>query len=134
MKGHHDSEENELFPKAEEVLGKEGIWDATHVEHDAFLEGLINFEICLSGLPSPDKFSGTKLIAIMDSVLEPFNDQFHDEIATIANLSNLGDFPGASAVFKVWGKESIMKVRYVDVVPFLCSNLDRTFEDSMWMD
>jgi hemerythrin-like domain-containing protein len=33
VKGHHDDEEANLFPKVEEVLGKKGIWDDTLKEH-----------------------------------------------------------------------------------------------------
>jgi hypothetical protein len=33
VKSHHDSEENELFPKVEDVLHRNDIWGATHDEH-----------------------------------------------------------------------------------------------------
>lgn len=33
VKSHHDDEEQELFPKVEEVVGTKGIWDKTHKEH-----------------------------------------------------------------------------------------------------
>jgi hypothetical protein len=132
VKGHHDDEENELFPKVEKLVGKKGIWDETHKEHELFLEGLASFEKYLSGLSSHAKFSGTELITIMDTFRKPFNDHFHSEIATIAGLSKLGDFPAAAAVFKNWGKSSIMKAGYTDVIPFLFLNFDRTFEDGLW--
>jgi hypothetical protein len=134
VKGHHDDEETQLFPKVEELVGKKGIWDETHKEHGLFLDGLASFENYLSGLCSPDQFSGAELITIMDSFVKPFNDHFHSEIATIAGFSKLGNFPAAGPVFKSWGKSSIMKAGYTDVVPFLFLNFDRTFEDGMWVN
>jgi hypothetical protein len=37
VKSHHDDEEAELFPRVEEVLGVQGVWDETHAEHGVYL-------------------------------------------------------------------------------------------------
>lgn len=33
VKSHHDDEEAELFPKVADLLGDDGVWKETHVEH-----------------------------------------------------------------------------------------------------
>lgn len=33
VKSHHDDEEAELFPKVDDILKEEGIWNETHQEH-----------------------------------------------------------------------------------------------------
>ncbi|KAI9734217.1 MAG: hypothetical protein M1834_002319 [Cirrosporium novae-zelandiae] len=132
VKGHHDDEEENLFPKVEEVIGKKDIWEESLKEHETFLEGLGKFNTYLSTLPSPSDFSGKELISIMDTFQEPFNHHFHSEISTIANMSSYGDFPEAGPIFATWGKQSIMKAGMTDVVPFLFLNFDRSFEEGKW--
>ncbi|KAF2812276.1 uncharacterized protein BDZ99DRAFT_383436 [Mytilinidion resinicola] len=134
VKGHHDDEEANLFPKVVEVLGKEDgeIWGKTHGEHEAMLPGLAKFHEYLSSLPSPASFSASTLLSIMKEFEEPFDTHFHSEIASIASLGSYGDFPAAKPVFATWGKNSVKSAGYTDVVPFLFLNFDRTVEDGLW--
>jgi hypothetical protein len=101
---------------------------------EAFHDGLLQFSTYLTSLSSPSEFSGVKLIEVMDSFREPFNHHFHSEIASIAKLSEYGDYPEAGPIFAKWGKQSIMKSSYTVVIPFLFMNFDRTFEDGTWKD
>jgi hypothetical protein len=95
------------------------------------LPGLAKFNTYLTTLPSPSAFSGATLLGIMDELGAPFSAHFHSEIATIAALAALGDFPAAGPVFKAWGKQTVSTAGYADVVPFLFLNFDRTVEDGM---
>ena len=101
---------------------------------EAMLPGLAKFNTYLTTLPSPSAFSGPTLLGIMDELSGPFSAHFHSEIATIAALAALGDFPAAGPVFKAWGKQTVSSAGYADVVPFLFLNFDRTAEDGMWKD
>ncbi|KAI1326590.1 hypothetical protein F5Y16DRAFT_374707 [Xylariaceae sp. FL0255] len=141
VKSHHDDEEVSLFPKVEDVLDDKTIWAETHKEHEAFLGGLTEFEKYLTAVSkSPLDFSGTELRRIMASFQEPFETHFHNEIATIANLSSHPKAPKAgtpeeataSQTFKTWGKSTVTKAGTLDVVPFFLLNLDGTTEDGMW--
>ncbi|KAF1945968.1 hypothetical protein EJ02DRAFT_441495 [Clathrospora elynae] len=140
VKSHHDDEEAELFPKVEDVLGNKDIWKETHGEHESFLSGLAEFGAYLSNLTSPQAFDGTKLQHIMSSFQEPLCHHFHHEITTIASFANLSTAPTpnsleaqqAAAVFKAWGKKTVMKAGTLDVVPFFLMNLDATYEEGMW--
>ncbi|KAG9602720.1 hypothetical protein KCU77_g2435, partial [Aureobasidium melanogenum] len=140
VKSHHDDEEGELFPKVDDILKEEGIWNETHQEHESFLEGLANFHTYLADLPSAASFDGAKLVSIMDTFREPFTHHFHNEISTIASFANLPSAPpadspeasAAAATFKAWGKKTLTKAGMTDVVPFALLNLDRTFEDGIW--
>ena len=76
----------------------------------------------------------------MDTFREPFNDHFHSEIQTIASFADLPNAPkpgtpeaeAASQTFKTWGKKTLTKAGYTDVVPFCLMNLDGTFEEGTW--
>ncbi|KAI1766088.1 hypothetical protein GGR53DRAFT_488050 [Hypoxylon sp. FL1150] len=138
---HHDDEEATLFPKVEAVLGDTDIWAGTHKEHEAFLGGLAEFEKYLRSVETkPAEFSGEALVKIMDAFQEPFEQHFHSEIRTIANLAAHPNAPkpgseeeaAASATFKSWGKSTVTKAGTLDVVPFFLLNLDGTAEDAMW--
>ncbi|KAF2643218.1 hypothetical protein P280DRAFT_467284 [Massarina eburnea CBS 473.64] len=140
VKSHHDDEELELFPKMEEVIGTKGIWDQTHKEHESFLTGLSRFNDYLDLLPEPFDFSGTELRLIMAAFQDAFSNHFHAEIVTIASFSELPTAPKptsveatqAAAIFKTWGKKTVMKSGTTDGVPFLLLNLDVTYEKGMW--
>jgi Hemerythrin HHE cation binding domain len=135
VKSHHDDEEETLFPMVEKVIGKPGIWDETHAEHESFLGGLGKFNEYLTEVQAkPETFDGKKLVALMDGFMEPFNNHFHSEIKTIAALSEGGEYPEAATIFKDWGKGTLTKSGYTEGVPFLFLNFDRTFEEGMWKD
>lgn len=76
----------------------------------------------------------------MSKFQEPFDSHFHSEIATIAALADHPSSPkadsveeaAAAAMFKSWGKSTVMKAGTLDVVPFFLLNLDGTVEDGMW--
>lgn len=142
VKSHHDDEEAELFPKVAGVLhGKDDeIWGGTHKEHESFLQGLGEFKTYLSRLSSPAEFDGQELRRIMGTFQAPFEHHFHSEIARIASFASLPSAPAlnspeadeAAAVFKAWGKKTVMKAGTTDVVPFFLMNLDATYEEGRW--
>ncbi|KAL2199441.1 hypothetical protein P885DRAFT_31818 [Corynascus similis CBS 632.67] len=140
VKSHHDDEEATLFTKIEELLKDNTIFEETHKEHESFLEGLAEFEKYLSGLKAPSDFSGEKLLEIMKSFQQPFEQHFHNEIATISKFADHPNAPkqgtpendAATATFKAWGKSTVTKAGVTDVVPFFLLNLDRTVENGMW--
>ncbi|KAF3047182.1 hypothetical protein E8E12_011574 [Didymella heteroderae] len=142
VKTHHDDEEGELFRAVAAVLGtsEEAVWGATHREHEAFLSGLGDYAAYLSGLPTPSHLDGNKLCMIMQAFKEPFEAHFHAEIGTIASLAEMPNAPApgsekekeAAAIFKVWGKKTVMKAGITDVVPFFLMNLDATYEEGRW--
>jgi hypothetical protein len=76
----------------------------------------------------------------MSSFRAPFAHHFHHEITTIAALSSLPAAPAhdspeagaAAAVFKAWGKKTVMKAGAADGVPFFLLNLDATYEEGRW--
>ncbi|KAF3009791.1 hypothetical protein E8E13_010015 [Curvularia kusanoi] len=139
VKSHHDDEESSLFPKIAEVLQTTdaALWAETHREHESFLAGLSEYEKYLSGLASPADFDGQELRRVMESFQAPFEHHFHSEIAHIASFAALPSAPAsggpdednAAAVFKAWGKKTVMKAGAMDVVPFFLMNLDATFEE-----
>lgn len=157
VKSHHDDEEDNLFPKVQELLGDEHAWDETHQEHgkellsesqflilirrlESFLGPLAEFNTYLSNLASPADLDGAQVVKLMDAFKKDFEHHFHSEIITIAALSNHPKAPkedspegaAASLTFKTWGKKTVTKAGVLDVVPFFLLNLDRTAEEGMW--
>lgn len=107
---------------------------------ESFLGGLAQFNDYLDQLPEPFDFDGAELRRIMSSFQDAFNNHFHSEIATIAAFGDVPSAPkpsspeaeSAAAVFKAWGKKTVTKAGYTDIVPFFLLNLDVTYEDGMW--
>ncbi|KAJ4987652.1 hypothetical protein SVAN01_06819 [Stagonosporopsis vannaccii] len=142
VKSHHDDEEVELFPKIADVLhgNDDEIWSETHKEHESFLQGLGQYESYLSLLSSPADFDGQELRKIMRTFQTPFEQHFHSEIAHIASFATSPSAPAqdspeadeAAAVFKAWGKKTVMKAGITDVVPLFLMNLDATYEEERW--
>ena len=107
---------------------------------ESFLEGLVNFNDYLAQLAEPYDFNGHELRRIMESFQDPFVTHFHNEIATIASFANLPKAPApssqeavnAAAIFRAWGKKTVTKAGYTDVVPFFLLNLDTTYEEGLW--
>ncbi|KAF1949168.1 hypothetical protein CC80DRAFT_529633 [Byssothecium circinans] len=140
VKLHHDDEELELFPEVERVVGTKGIWEETHKEHESFLSGLSHFNEYLEQLPEPFDFDGAELRRIMSTFQDAFSKHFHSEISTIVSFGDLPTAPKqssveavqAAAIFKTWGKKTVMKSGSTDGVPFLLLNLDVTYENGMW--
>ncbi|ORY08543.1 hypothetical protein BCR34DRAFT_569826 [Clohesyomyces aquaticus] len=142
VKSHHDDEEENLFPKVVEVLGKSDkeVWGVTHGEHEALLPPLAALNTYLTGLANPSALDPSHLTFLLDAIKEPLNTHFHSEIAIIASLSSLSSpqstapSEAAAPIFAAWGKATVTKAGYLDCVPFLFLNFDRTFEDGYWKD
>jgi hypothetical protein len=142
VKGHHDDEEGGLFPAVAGVLGiaDTDLWREMYEEHEAFLEGLWKYREYFEGLETPGGFDGEKLREVMEGFREPFEAHFHSEIGTIASFAELPGAPAegsesereAAAIFKAWGKKTIMKAGIADVAPFFLMNLDATYEEETW--
>jgi hypothetical protein len=107
---------------------------------ESFLGGLAKFNDYLAQLAEPYDFNGNELRRIMDTFQDPFVAHFHNEIATIASFADLPSAPKpssqkaveAAAIFRAWGKKTVAKAGYTDVVPFFLLNLDTTYENGMW--
>ncbi|KAJ0122567.1 hypothetical protein J7T55_003081 [Diaporthe amygdali] len=143
VKSHHDDEEESLFTKVEELLDDKNVFEETHKEHESFLPGLAEFnKYLLSVQPNPQSLDSTELLRIMDGFHANFENHFHSEIKTIANLASHPNAPApdtpaaaeASNTFKTWGKSTVTKAGTTDVVPFFLLNLDRStqFEEGQW--
>ncbi|KAH9220757.1 hypothetical protein DL95DRAFT_432971 [Leptodontidium sp. 2 PMI_412] len=142
LKSHTDNEDISLFPRTEELLGDKTIFLESHKEHDTFMPGLAKFHEYLTTLPSPNHFSGPKLIEIMVSFQDTLEAHMRSEITTIANLSTHANTPQAGsqkekdtqAEFDKREGEKIREAGMTDVMPFFLFNFDCEYEDGLWKD
>lgn len=133
---HHHDEEDNLFDKVSDLLRDKTVWAETHKEHEAFIDGVVQFEAHLKGLSKSTELSADALLRITDSFRAPLDRHLHSEVQTIAALAahprapvkGSGAAAAAALVFKTWGKKTVTKAGMLDVVPFFFLNLDRTFE------
>ncbi|KAM0670044.1 hypothetical protein ACQRIU_000439 [Beauveria bassiana] len=139
---HHHDEEDNLFGKVSDLLDDKTVWAETHKEHEAFIDGVVQFQTYLKDLSTSSSklLSANELLRIMDSFRAPLGDHLHSEVQTIAALAAHPKAPAegseeaaaAALVFKTWGKKTVTKAGLLDVVPFFFLNLDRTFEGGRW--
>ncbi|KAG5980856.1 hypothetical protein E4U43_006686 [Claviceps pusilla] len=137
---HHDDEEGKLFPDMEGVLRDDVIWEDMKAEHESFLPGLEAFKTHLTTHNSTIGLSPTTLLAIMDSFREPLEHHLHHEIDVMSALAAHPNVPAreslaggrAADMLKAWGKNTVTKAGYGDVLPFFLLNTDRTFEGGLW--
>ncbi|EJP69674.1 hemerythrin HHE cation binding domain-containing protein [Beauveria bassiana ARSEF 2860] len=139
---HHHDEEDNLFGKVSDLLDDKTVWAETHKEHEAFIDGVVQFQTYLKDLSTSSSklLSADELLRIMDSFRAPLGDHLHSEVQTIAALAAHPQAPAegseeaaaAALVFKTWGKKTVTKAGLLDVVPFFFLNLDRTFEGGRW--
>lgn len=76
----------------------------------------------------------------MDSFREPLEHHLHHEIDVMSALAAHPNVPAresltggrAADMLKAWGKNTVTKAGYGDVLPFFLLNTDRTFEGGLW--
>lgn len=77
----------------------------------------------------------------MDSFATDLETHLHNEVATMAAMATHPDAPPADSLkaslardmLKAWGKNTVTKAGYLDVLPFFLLNTDRTFENGAWV-
>lgn len=137
---HHHDEEDNLFVKVSDLLDDKTVWAETQKEHEAFIDGVAQFQKYLKDLSKSTQLSADELLRIMDSFRAPLANHLHSEVQTIAALATHPKAPvagsdeaaAAALVFKTWGKKTVTKAGLLDVVPFFFLNFDRTFEGGRW--
>lgn len=149
--GHHDSEEEVLFPSLEAATGVQGLMDSDKAEHGkssparfnttglisspkaAFHDGMVNFKAYLTTCAAaPGSFSATNLLHLMDTFGPPLHQHLLHEPAKMASLAK---YPiDIRALSEKTAKHSIDHTSTVNLLPMLLFNLDLEFENGKWKD
>jgi hemerythrin-like domain-containing protein len=142
VKAHHDDEEDCLFRKVEEVIGDRSIFTPAYMEYKSILPRLEEYNLYLSSLPSPSRFSGTKLVRLMDAFRQPLEQHLHSEVAAIAAIAthpqvapldaNSAEIKAINKATSSWSRNATTKAGSTDVIPFILMNMDSTFEGGLW--
>ena len=109
---------------------------------DAFMPGLATFQEYLTSLRSPSDFSGTKLLEIMATFQNPFEQHMRSEVATIATLRSHARAPeegsqkekDLQADFDAREGKMLVLSGMTDVLPFFLLNFDSDYEEGLWKD
>jgi hemerythrin-like domain-containing protein len=133
LHAHHDGEEEMLFPFLEKATGVKGIMDANLNQHKAFhehLDSLKNYAEAVLG--GTEKFSGDKIVAIVDALGPVLTRHLNDEIPTLLGLrqyaDKLADLP---KLFEDEGQKVMKEIGGPGMV-YCAANIDMGFEGGMW--
>lgn len=89
---HHALEETKIFPDIEEVTGVKGVMEANVHQHEAFTEGITQYQEYLKSVRSgAEVYDGHKLLAIIDSFGPTLAEHLLDEIETLKSLRQYSD-------------------------------------------
>ncbi|GAO15714.1 hypothetical protein UVI_02018730 [Ustilaginoidea virens] len=116
--------------------------DASRLTENAesFLPGLKAFETHLTSRNATTGLAAASLVAIMDSFRDDVQNHLHHEVDVMAAMAGHRNAPAAHTPegklaadrLKRWGKSTVTRAGYRDVVPFFLLNTDRTFEQGVW--
>nr|ANM86612.1 hypothetical protein [Cladonia uncialis subsp. uncialis]AUW30808.1 hypothetical protein [Cladonia uncialis subsp. uncialis] len=131
VQGHHDSEEEVLFPGIEEATGVKGIMDGEKAEHASLHAGLSSLATYLRACTAqPGSFESSALLAIMDTLAPALATHLANEPPALASLAtyaiDMKDLSDKTA------KHSMARTSVVNLLPMLWFNLDVDFEDGKW--
>jgi hypothetical protein len=108
LEGHHENEEDIVFPGIEKATGVEGIMAANKQQHEAFHAGLEAYVAYVTSVnEGKEKYDGQKLMDIIDSFGSAMREHLVDEIATLKALDKY-DVPWLKH-FKEW-HNAIIKI------------------------
>ncbi|KAK3934389.1 hypothetical protein QBC46DRAFT_359059 [Diplogelasinospora grovesii] len=134
---HHHYEETEFFPNVDKAAGRKGLMDGAVHEHEAFHGGMERFKSYLTGKGAAN-FSGTELVAIMDSFKDPLYNHLKSEPAAIVGLAKFSTPENPIPILAIAdaaGKKSLSVHFIFNILPVFLLNMDTAdFEDGMWHD
>lgn len=127
---HHDCEEASYFPLIEKAVGVPGLADQNLEQHEAFMDGLLEFDRYMS-LVTPATYSGTAVLHILDTFAATLQLHLTDEIVWIQGLSQTYpelDIAAIDLRHEAYVKAKVSKTR---IMPFFWTNHDRTYENGI---
>src|SRR3569833_396502 len=89
---HHHTEEEDVFPQLEALVGKPGLMEANVEQHKAFHDGLVEYSRYVKAVQAGDEtYDGQKLRDILDGFMPTLRQHFVDEIDTLLRLDEYED-------------------------------------------
>ncbi|KAK0611867.1 hypothetical protein B0T14DRAFT_441274 [Immersiella caudata] len=132
---HHKGEETDLFPAVEKMAGEPGIMATNSEQHHTFetvVESLKKYVDAVS--EGREKYSGTKVIELVDGFGEILAQHLEDEIQTLLALRKHGE--KMTDLMTVVAKEAAKGMKEVGTagLVWVWANIDSEFEDGRWTD
>jgi hemerythrin-like domain-containing protein len=111
---HHQGEEDILFPAIEEMSGEKGIMDRNVEQHHAFSQGLEDYNTHISAcLRGTEEYSGSRLVAIIDSFGHELANHLAQGITTILNLRQYSTkMDSFKEKFEEWSNKDTMSLQH----------------------
>jgi hemerythrin-like domain-containing protein len=86
LHSHHKTEETVYFPLLEQQCHKKGVQARNHAEHEAFLQGLLVFDVFVAEVKDNGEYDGTKLVKLIDSFGPALETHLSNEIGLLLSL------------------------------------------------
>jgi hemerythrin-like domain-containing protein len=120
---HHSTEERILFPRLAKLTGEKEILQMNIEQHEAFHDGLTQFNAYVVDT-RPADFEAGKLKALIDSFAAPLMEHFKAEIGSLMALKKYG-----AAVMKVHQEFEVEVRKRIDSV----SNFPLSISLFLWV-
>ncbi|KAK3394590.1 hypothetical protein B0H63DRAFT_51392 [Podospora didyma] len=131
---HHHFEETDLFPAIDAAAGKKGLMGEAVAEHAAFHGGMERFKAYLQA--EGGNFSGTELVAIMDSFKDALYAHLQSEPAALVALAEHSTPERPIDILAIAGAAATKQLNLnfiFNIMPVFLLNMDTVdFEDGMW--
>lgn len=127
---HHECEEASYFPLIEKAVGSAGMADENVEQHEAFMEGLHEFDRYLCKA-TPMTFSGATVLQILDSFAAKLQIHLTDEIVWIQSLAQSYPELDLAAIDACHGQYVKTRSTKTRILPFFLTNHDKTYENGI---
>jgi hemerythrin-like domain-containing protein len=133
---HHKGEETDMFPAIEELAGEPGIMATNRDQHHAFEGAVDRLKKYIDAVEQgKEKYSGAKVVELVDSFGEILVQHLEDEIQTLLGLRKYGEAKMAK-LMQVVAEEAQKGMKEVGTagLVWVWANIDLEFEDGRWTD
>lgn len=125
--GHHDNEENYIYPQWARDTNCPALLDVNKAEHESFHDGLMRLGQ-YANTTDASSYKSEDLLAILDGFSSGLVVHLSNEIETLLDMQKY-DSDAALRAFKAGTDKAMDGMDKYEELPFLLGSHDRTFED-----
>jgi hypothetical protein len=126
LHSHHSGEEAMFFPIVEKMTGTKGIMDTNIDQHKAFHDGVDELKGYVQAvIADQERYSGTKVVSLVDGFGASLVQHLADEIPTILSLRQYGEkrMAGLPKEFDAEGDKAMVGSLLYQLTPVNSANI-----------